>query len=104
MLQTSKAKSSATSSRADLKGRDRTEHYLLLCASKVLIAFVTACTHGTVVASFSEGNASLLPADIIYGPGAERRHKDEEEAYWRVDHLNDTTERRVLSCFWMHHR
>lgn len=63
----------------------------LLNTVQARIAFTSACTHGSVVASFPEGGGSRSAVrDNNSGPSGERitREEEEEEAYWQVYRLN----------------
>lgn len=60
----------------------------LLNTFQATIAFTSACTHGSVVASFPEGGGGHPAARGNGRPLEEKRTSEEEEAYWQVGYLS----------------
>lgn len=65
----------------------------LLNTFQATIAFTSACTHGSVVASFPEGGGGNPAARENGRSLGEKRTSEEEEAYWQVGYLSYSTYR-----------
>lgn len=68
----------------------------LLTGVQTLIAFFCACTHGSVVASFPDGNGEAAATAVAAAAGDAvgcnddmkgHQRRDEEEAYWKASFL-----------------